>query len=340
MTSTAHADLTGANLHNVKQHNHDADTEAGGGKLSGAVTDTYMDFAEGAAPGTPASGHSRLYVKTDGSFYQKDDAGNETNLASGGGGGGAPDSATYWVEDANGSLTSEVVVGTTGITQTAHASRQAAAKAGRLHFPTDAAHIARDDGSGWDPYGPAFLFTPPPIVSTWTWINQGSASATDAGDAIQLVGTATSTASLRILKRTAPATPYTITAAFLMRMYKVATNNGGLCWRQSSDGKVITFPFIGNNGELGVTKYNSPTSANSNYTYNTPSLSIAPMLWLRIADNGTNRICSWSPDGQNWLVVHTIGRTDFMTADEVGFYVDAQNASLAPELGLHSWKAA
>lgn len=53
----------------------------------GEVTD-YMDVAEVAAPSTPASGKVRLYAKSDGNLYQKDDAGTETVLAGGGGGGG------------------------------------------------------------------------------------------------------------------------------------------------------------------------------------------------------------------------------------------------------------
>ena len=43
----------------------------------------YLEFAEAAAPGTPAAAVSRLYVKADGLFYSKDDAGTET-LVSGG----------------------------------------------------------------------------------------------------------------------------------------------------------------------------------------------------------------------------------------------------------------
>lgn len=43
----------------------------------------YLEFAEAAAPGTPAAAVSRLYVKADGLFYSKDDAGVET-LVSGG----------------------------------------------------------------------------------------------------------------------------------------------------------------------------------------------------------------------------------------------------------------
>lgn len=46
----------------------------------------YLEFAEAAAPGTPAATISRLYVKSDGLFYSKDDAGVET-LVSGGAAG-------------------------------------------------------------------------------------------------------------------------------------------------------------------------------------------------------------------------------------------------------------
>lgn len=43
----------------------------------------YLEFAEAAAPGTPASAISRLYVKSDGLFYSKDDAGTETPVSGG-----------------------------------------------------------------------------------------------------------------------------------------------------------------------------------------------------------------------------------------------------------------
>lgn len=36
-----------------------------------------VTLAEGAAPSTPASGYGTIYVKTDGKFYSKDDAGQE-----------------------------------------------------------------------------------------------------------------------------------------------------------------------------------------------------------------------------------------------------------------------
>jgi len=63
---------------------------------------------------------------------------------------------------------------------------------------------------------------------------------------------------------------------------------------------------------------------------------------MRIADNNTNRICSVSADGQNWIEVHSVGRTDFLTADQVGFMIRPTN-SATPNIGtgvsVLSWKA-
>jgi hypothetical protein len=46
-----------------------------------------VTFAEGAAPGTPASGLVIAYAKADGLLYSKDDAGSETPLGAAAGGG-------------------------------------------------------------------------------------------------------------------------------------------------------------------------------------------------------------------------------------------------------------
>jgi hypothetical protein len=47
-----------------------------------------VNFGEGAAPATPGAGNVRLYAKTDGLLYSKDDAGAETLVSGGAGGGG------------------------------------------------------------------------------------------------------------------------------------------------------------------------------------------------------------------------------------------------------------
>jgi hypothetical protein len=49
-------------------------------ELNTPLIDDYLETNEEAAPGTPASGKVRIYAKTDGKVYSKDDAGNEYDL--------------------------------------------------------------------------------------------------------------------------------------------------------------------------------------------------------------------------------------------------------------------
>jgi hypothetical protein len=60
--------------------------------------DGYVELAEIAAPDTPASGYGRLYAKTDGLLYFKNDAGTEYDLTAGGGitGSGTANRMTFW----------------------------------------------------------------------------------------------------------------------------------------------------------------------------------------------------------------------------------------------------
>lgn len=54
--------------------------------LQADLVDDYLDFNEESAPSTPAANTSRMYVKSDGKFYSKDDAGIERQLGGGGAG--------------------------------------------------------------------------------------------------------------------------------------------------------------------------------------------------------------------------------------------------------------
>jgi len=62
-----------------------------------------------------------------------------------------------------------------------------------------------------------------------------------------------------------------------------------------------------------------------------------PCLWFRITDDGTNRICHVSGDGQHFITIHSVGRTDFLTADEVFFGV-VGTTNFANRTLLLSWK--
>lgn len=261
-------------------------------------------------------------------------------VGGGGGGGGAPDNADYWVETANANLSSEVVVGSTGITKGAYASRQAAAKAGRLFLPSDGFLLERDNGSSWDPYGPYNFPLTPPVDGDFAWINQGSATVDTTNGGIYLltpadVGTGV---NFRIRKK-AKSAPYTITAEFEPHLYCVTTHAFGLIFRQSSDGKLHTLHFqqSGNVVNVYSAKYTDATTFNAVYS-GFPVVLFGFPRFCRIADNNTNRVLSWSNDGQHFHILHTIGRTDFLTADEVGFFVQSANTTWPAATLLTSWK--
>lgn len=206
-------------------------------------------------------------------------------------------------------------------------------------------HVAWATPSGGGGGGPAWqrALVEPPDLGDFAWVNQGSATATKANSAIFMTVPANASTNLRVLKKAAPSTPYAITAAFVPLLFGATTNNFGLVYRQSSDGKLV-FLTVGSSGGQGnhnmfasVSKYSAATTYNSNYS-TWPIFPPAGLHWLRIEDTGTNRICSRSPDGHNWVVVSTHGRTDYLTANEVGFAVDASNGTYGPSALLVSWE--
>lgn len=180
-----------------------------------------------------------------------------------------------------------------------------------------------------------------PVDGDFAWINQGGAAVTvNANGGIHLRAPANSGHSIRLRKKAAPATPYTITAAFIVALPSFDFCGAGLAFRQSSDGKIITMQITAGNGFadmlLECSDYtNATTFSASNATL--AFFSTSSLIWLRIADNGTDRIVSWSMDGYNFEQLLSEGRTTFLTADEIGFFSDAASASAPVSSTLLSW---
>lgn len=218
----------------------------------------------------------------------------------------------------------------------------AAFQAGRVLFPSNGFQIYRDTGSSLAPWGPIFPFTLP-VDGDYAWINQGDASVDTTYGGISLVAPGNASINGRVRKKSKTGS-YTITLAFQSCLL-FSPQRAGFCWRQSSDGKLIYFCIEINNGagngpyRLAVHKFTSATVFSATYTTTDggPTISTCP-TFLQVQDNGTNRICRVSSDGQTWTQVHTVGRTDFLTADEVGFFVDpAATTESALSLTLLHW---
>jgi hypothetical protein len=177
-----------------------------------------------------------------------------------------------------------------------------------------------------------------PVDSGFSWVNQGSATLTTTYGNMLLYAPASATNSNRIRIKTAPSTPYVIEAGMTVQATKSNFFGGGLCFRQSSDSKLVTFGVAGGaSNNMAEAKWTNETTFSADYTLSPDPNPGDWDLWIRIADNGTNRIVSWSPDGLTWTDLHTVGRTDFLTADQVGFYANPSN-SQALWVNLFHWK--
>lgn len=224
---------------------------------------------------------------------------------------------------------------------------------GREYLPTDGTHLFRDNGIAWRPFGPLFPMT---LVdnTAYSWVNQGSASvSTTHGSLILSDGAGSGTDNLRLRVKTIPSAPYTATMAIIPLLpFPSNFNACGICLRDSGTGKIITFGLASDSTQfasgqvLSAIKWNSATSFSGFYTL-TPTIAanyaaantlmLGPCLWLQIVDNNTNRLLKISNDGINFQQLHSVSRTDFITPDQIGFFVNPNNASFGVTLDVLSW---
>ena len=205
-----------------------------------------------------------------------------------------------------------------------YANIPAASNDGNLFFPSDGYSLYRDTGAAWEVWGPLYPFTLPPAVADLTWVNQQAATATRAGGALHLKTTHTGGNAVEInaLVKASGAAPWTFSVA--LNPYLQNGVNIGICVRQSSDGKLIFFGLQESAGSIYIAgrKFTNPTTHSADYfsTIYNHFAAVHPM-WLRIADDNTNRILSVSQNGYDWFALHSVGRTDFLTADQFGVCV-------------------
>lgn len=213
----------------------------------------------------------------------------------------------------------------------AFADRDAAGQAGRLYLPTSGL-LGHDTGSTWNSYPLNRL--KPPVIGAFTWVNQGTATVTDTnGMTVLATPNVSSGENLRLLVKSTPSTPYTVTACILPQS-PIYTSNGsyaqfGLCWRDSSSGKIITYGWGMQNYPLSFSydQWTNYTTISANqFQYTTPMF--AP-FWIRLTDNGTTRLAEiGSSDGIVFTPVHTpVARTTFITPDQVGFFANSWKTS-------------
>jgi hypothetical protein len=221
-----------------------------------------------------------------------------------------------------------------------YVARPSAGNEGRRYYCNDSPMHFYDDGTIWRArmYG---FEVKEFSDSGFSWANQGGATLDelDRGYASLFVPGNVVT-SLRMRVKTAPTAPYTFKALFSIFHSTTASQIGGLIVRDSVSAKLIVFGF-NHNGVAVVNKYDNESSFNSAYTTTVttfiPGFNLSAAIWIRIRDNATTRFYEMSMDNQHWLTIHSAGRTDFVTPNQIGF-AGSSGSSLPFRVNFYSWE--
>jgi hypothetical protein len=159
--------------------------------------------------------------------------------------------------------------------------------------------------------------------SKWAWRNQGTATLLEANGVARVASESTPGGnSLKIQEQTAPGGNFTLTA-------KIAPhgpgNEGGLCFVNNTNGKVITLGMIGGtSGRSKLSRWNSVTSFNTTVvdaTTPTPP----GVVYLRLVVASSVITAYYSCDGITFEKINTTTEavaTFLGSLDKIGFFTD------------------
>lgn len=208
----------------------------------------------------------------------------------------------------------------------------------RIGFPGNSPYLVRDIDGVFTYHG-ILRELVPPVIDDFTWFNQGSSVINDDYVAAWVTCAAGSNPNVRGLVKAQPAKPYKIDVLCAYQSGAVGSQFGGVCWRDSAGGGLVVAQ-VNNNSTIVIQKYTSPTALSANYASVALSnyAQVSVPVFIRLEDNNTSRIVSVSVDGKHWQAIHTIGNTDFITANQVGFVANPSTGSVGTNLWLTHWR--
>ena len=184
-----------------------------------------------------------------------------------------------------------------------------------------------------DFYGPVYKLTPV-VAANFAWLNQGGATVADASG-VSYLQVGAQSQDIRARARTAPATPYTVTALVAPEFENIGNQDVGIGFHEIGSGKSqairLTADFL-----VAVTNSTALNAIGSNQFVTGRFFS---PWWLRIRDDGTNLIFSYSADGINFRqLVSNLRTAQFTTApDRIMYYVNDRSTTQPCAISVLSW---
>lgn len=203
---------------------------------------------------------------------------------------------------------------------------------GYLNYNGSAFSYQTPSGSGGSSGLPGIAPYVEPVLSNFTWFNQGSAVAVQQGAAIAITCPIDSSGTWRMLLQAVPSVPYTATLLINSPWLTINYMGAALCLYYSTGSELIAFQKSTNTTYGNLLQYVHGGTA---VTYT--STQGMDMLWLRMQDNGTNRIASISIDGYNFIPYYTESRTNYITPNYIGFGIQPNSSTYPTTALIQSW---
>ena len=171
----------------------------------------------------------------------------------------------------------------------------------------------------------------PPVSSAFTWVNQGSATVSNNPASLILTAPVASSTNMRCLVKSAPSTPYTLTAlCYFGGDPSTTVAQSGILLREASSGKLISLHFLNVSGlKLEINKWNSATSYNSTVSSTATNEAFRDRCYLQIANSGTVATFRYSFNGLYWVDITTSNLSGWVTAyDQIGMFCNSENSKI------------
>lgn len=165
------------------------------------------------------------------------------------------------------------------------------------------------------------------IVSDFTFVNQGSATATDRGGRIVMQIPFDVGQQIRGIFQTAPTPPYEIILAIKGVGPRENFFEFGLAFRESGTSKLFTISRQFQD-TLEVNRYTNNTTLTGNDFTDVFGFG-GGLTWMKVEDDNTNLKFFIGPNGQDWIQVHSALRTTHMVGgpNQVGIYGNPNTAN-------------
>ena len=195
---------------------------------------------------------------------------------------------------------------------------------GEVGYPTDSPHVLLCRSAGTWTYTIEGQEVTPSLIADWpTSVTPGSAPAHwTATDREGMATVEAYGANVRGLFRTLPSAPYTITIRFRARVSDLDYNAAVIIMRQSSDGLARRWGVreygSGAAGTARIYNLDATWAISGGILDTIPEEAAWGIQCVQIQDDETNVTFSWSRDCVNYSLAYSVGRTTYITANQIG----------------------